>query len=311
MAATRFQARLIGLAKQIVEHAARDGWKAGRHVTEQELCLHLGVSRTPVRSALRVLEREGILEARPKQGFLLRVEGRAALGDLHLTAPPTEEEALYARMLRERLTGSLPAEVTRATLARRYGVGRVVLEHVVGRLTDDGLLRPSGGRALKFVASTNDAGSVRASYELRLMLEPAAILLPGFGADPASLDALRSRHLTVLEGMDVPRSSTEGLRRPLLSSGQLVTLDADFHDGLATFSGNPFVVAVIRQQTDLRRLLEFTANEDAPRVRVWLLEHLAIIEALAEGALERAATALRVHLLHAAQRSAEALGITD
>jgi DNA-binding GntR family transcriptional regulator len=296
-ATTRAQARLTLLARQIADLAARGAWEAGRHVTEMALCQALGVSRTPVRSALRMLQERGALEARPNQGFFLRIDGRL-LGNLLVEAGPTAEEALYARIVRDRIQQVLPEEVTRAVLAERYAAGRVTLEHVVARLADDGLLLRGGGRGLRFVNSLNDAGNLRASYELRAALEPAAILVPGFHADPAALAALRSRHQDFLAVLDGPE--------PPLPAG-LVTLDADFHHGLAGFSGNPFMISAVRQQTALRRLLEFAANEDLPRVRVWLGEHLAVLDALARQDFRAASAALAAHLRRAAASSLSAI----
>jgi DNA-binding GntR family transcriptional regulator len=60
------------------------------------------------------------------------------------------------------------------------------------------------------------------------------------------------------------------------------------------------MIAAIRQQTELRRLLEFTANEDIGRVRRWLAEHLAVLRALRADDRARAALLLGAHLRHAA-----------
>lgn len=60
------------LRNQIVS-AIRDAiiqgkFKPGEKVPEQELAEELGVSRTPVREAIRILEQQGLLDARPKNG---------------------------------------------------------------------------------------------------------------------------------------------------------------------------------------------------------------------------------------------------
>jgi DNA-binding GntR family transcriptional regulator len=43
-------------------------FKAGEKIPEQELAEQLGVSRTPIREAIRILEQQGLLETRPKNG---------------------------------------------------------------------------------------------------------------------------------------------------------------------------------------------------------------------------------------------------
>ncbi len=39
--------------------------RAGEKVPEEQLCERFGVSRTPIREALKVLAAEGVLQARP------------------------------------------------------------------------------------------------------------------------------------------------------------------------------------------------------------------------------------------------------
>ena len=46
-------------------------WKPGQALTELALTKMLGVSRTPVREALRQLELEGLIELRPNRGALV------------------------------------------------------------------------------------------------------------------------------------------------------------------------------------------------------------------------------------------------
>ena len=54
----------------------------GRIPTELELCDAVGVSRTPVREAVKVLETVGVLEVRRGIGTFLRTDPTAALGQL-------------------------------------------------------------------------------------------------------------------------------------------------------------------------------------------------------------------------------------
>ncbi len=60
------------LRDQIVE-AIRDAiiqgkFKSGEKIPEQDLADQLGVSRTPIREAIRILEQQGLLETRPQSG---------------------------------------------------------------------------------------------------------------------------------------------------------------------------------------------------------------------------------------------------
>jgi DNA-binding GntR family transcriptional regulator len=122
------------------------------------------------------------------------------------------------------------------------------------------------------------------------MVEPAALLLPAFAADPASLQRLIDEHATLLNAPDLPR------RDPLW----IFDLDCRFHETLAGFSGNPFVLAAVRQHNALRRLLELASYVDEVRVTAWCAEHLAILRCLQAGDTIEASRLLRTHLTNAA-----------
>ena len=68
--------RPINLREQVVEHvrlAIIEGrLKPGDHMIEAQLTQQLGVSRTPLREALILLEREGLVETIPNRGTFVR-----------------------------------------------------------------------------------------------------------------------------------------------------------------------------------------------------------------------------------------------
>lgn len=68
--------RPINLREQVVEHvrlAIIEGrLKPGDHMVEAQLTEQLGVSRTPLREALILLEREGLVETIPNRGTFVR-----------------------------------------------------------------------------------------------------------------------------------------------------------------------------------------------------------------------------------------------
>ena len=57
----------------------RGEFRPGEKVPESELAVQLGVSRTPVREALRVLEYQGLVVTRPKNGTFIADPDEAAL----------------------------------------------------------------------------------------------------------------------------------------------------------------------------------------------------------------------------------------
>jgi DNA-binding GntR family transcriptional regulator len=102
--------------RQVVTDALRKAilskqLKPGERLVEEQLAADLGVSRNPVREALRVLESEGLVEINPRRGASVTnvseeeaqeiVEVRAAL------------EGLCARLAARRCTPALKADIER------------------------------------------------------------------------------------------------------------------------------------------------------------------------------------------------------
>lgn len=295
----------VRLARQIVALAAAGGWRSGRHVTEAELASAFGVSRTPVRTALQLLSREGILEARPNHGFFLERDA-AALALFDLEHVPTAVETLYARLLRDRIAGTLPRAVSPAQLMSLYGVGRAVVVQVLTRLADDGLVLRGSGRTSVFVETLTDAGSVRASYEFRLAIEPSSLRAEGLNIAREPLLRLRDRHQALMNRLEAASVRPDAAPSATRLRASIVGLDADFHEGLTNGSANPFAAAAIKQQVSLRRLLEFGIRETPDRVTLWCREHLAVIDALLADNREAAASLLASHLERALDRARSA-----
>ena len=72
--------RTVSLADQVFEHLEYDilsgKYQRGEILTETKLCQQLGVSRTPVREALRRLEHEHIIEERSKGCVVIGISER-------------------------------------------------------------------------------------------------------------------------------------------------------------------------------------------------------------------------------------------
>jgi DNA-binding FadR family transcriptional regulator len=61
------------ICRQLVSHVLRGDWQEGDRIpSERELCQKLGVSRAPVREALKAMEIMGLLEANTGGGTLVR-----------------------------------------------------------------------------------------------------------------------------------------------------------------------------------------------------------------------------------------------
>jgi hypothetical protein len=114
--------------------------------------------------------------------------------------------------------------------------------------------------------------------------KPSGILLGSFRVDPAALERLHALHLSLLS------------RAETASGPHLFDLDTEFHETIASFTNNGFFIQAIQQQNRLRRLMEYRGYENRRRVRIWVKEHLAIIEALKVSKYGRASQLMHEHL---------------
>jgi DNA-binding GntR family transcriptional regulator len=277
---TRFR-----LANQILDVIREARMEVGHHLREQQLADLIGVSRTPIRSALDLLAERGIVETRKNQGFFLR-KAFDALHRIEIKVPTTVEEGLYSKLVRDRLKRRIANSVTQSEVARRYDVDRVAVTRTLSRLAEDGLVIRNHGHGWTFAPTLDSLISLRASYEFRLTLEPAGFLLPTFKPDHAAIERMRLQHLYLASHPNISS----------VNSTQLFDTDAAFHEMCAEASGNAFFSQAVQSQNRLRRLLEFGSYFDSRRVREWCREHLGIIEAIASGDFALASTRMHAHL---------------
>ena len=285
--------RRVLLAQQIVQTALQERWKKGHHLVELQLVETLGVSRSPVRSALKLLEEHGVLAARQNHGFFLELNG-AELSEVDLKVPRTEEEELYIALIESRAKGDASERFTQTDIQRKFNVKRTVLISTLNRMSDEGLIVRNAGQGWSFVPTLDSVQSRLASYDFRLSVEPAAIGVTTFKIDFQILAQQRHAHMDLLEAIKM--NSTNAL--------WIYEIDANFHETIAAFSGNQFFVNAVKQQNRLRRILELWDGENLKRVEEWCHEHLAVIDALERGNLPNASKLMAAHLKSAAAGAA-------
>lgn len=281
------------LANRILDLVIESRFEPGHHLREQQLAKMLGVSRTPVRSALALLEERGALEAIRNKGYFLRLRADQ-LTRLEVETPPSSSQRTYARIMQDRIARKLDEEISLSDLARQYDCDRAMMRNVLAELERDGLVARGPGRNWTFLPTMEDLETQQASYDFRLLLEPQGLLLPSFRADIAALDRLRLQHLYIHD-------------HPNLNPGmgkQLFELDATFHETVAEFSRNPFLLQAVQHQNRMRRLLEFASYVNRGRIREWCREHIQIIDAIAQDDLDIASELMTRHLRGAQGASA-------
>ena len=102
-------------------------------MSENALAQSFGVSRTPVRGALAVLSKRGLLNVVPRRGYVLKRAVRDQ--DLEPYADfASEDDKLVQQMAADRISGTLPDNVSETDLMRRYGVARGALDRKSTRL---------------------------------------------------------------------------------------------------------------------------------------------------------------------------------
>jgi DNA-binding GntR family transcriptional regulator len=103
-----------------------DEYPPGSFLSERQLALHLGMSKTPVKAALERLESEGFITVSPQQGIVVRQFSLSEITDQYEIRVALESYAM--RTLAGRLTAEQEERV-RANLAaqaRLRGTGEVM-----------------------------------------------------------------------------------------------------------------------------------------------------------------------------------------
>jgi DNA-binding GntR family transcriptional regulator len=280
---TRLQ---ISIANDLLTIIREGGMSIGEPLREEALGARLGVSRTSIRGALRVLEERRIVKAQRHHGYRLQQASKDIKPDEEL--PENSDEKLYLKIARDRIDDVLSDTMIETDLMRRYNVGRHRILTALALLAEEGIVHRGKGREWRFHDILKSSLAREESYDFRLMLEPAALLLPTFRIIKPELLKLRDlqNQLRGSSGKNVPARAA-------------FHADATFHEMLCSFSGNTFVLAAIRQQNRLRRLFEYQTYQNAARVRAWCTEHISVIDALLDGDQPSAAHNLTKHLENA------------
>jgi DNA-binding GntR family transcriptional regulator len=279
------------LARQIISYVRDNQLGRDHHLVETSLAEHFGVSRTLIRAALKRLAGRKVVEGRPNQGFFL-LKPWDMLDSKIIDVPPTVDDDLYRRLVRDRISGKIPESINQVALVERYRADRGALLRVLGRMADEGIVAKNKGHGWTFLPTINTDITLGSSYDLRRTIEPNGILLHSFRIDPVSLERTRAAHLAVLA------------RAETVTALQLIELDTEFHDAIASFTCNSFFIQIIQQHNRLRRLLEFRGYEDRGRVRTWLGEHVDIIDALTANNRALASELMTEHLDNAYRAAA-------
>ncbi|MBO1111374.1 GntR family transcriptional regulator [Bordetella petrii] len=278
----------IPLAAQIVELIQADGLPVGAHLPAQMLADRLRVSRSPINEALRHLHEKGVLARQRNRGYFVARAVPSGARDLSaalgLPAHDTTTE-IYFRIADDLLRGELATSFTESQMRARYGLTPAQLNTVLGRIANEGWAERRPGYGWEFSGMMRTPDALLQSYRLRLALEPAALLEPGYRLDPAVLARCRQAELHLLAG---------GIETD--TADQLHDRGVRFHESLVEASGNPFFIDTVRRVNRVRRLLSYRSMRDRKRYKQHCEQHLHILELLERERNEDASRAMREHL---------------
>lgn len=281
MSLTPLQARV---AREIVSLARRENYPAQQHLPESLLSARIGISRTPVKAALRHLQRLGVVAHDRHRGFFL-TRNATELGEVARRFAATPDDPLYLKIATDRQAGKLADEVTEAGLMRRYEAPRASILRALSRAQKEGWVERNVGHGWRFVPMIDSADAYEDSYLFRQTIEPAGLLSPSFRPDAGELRELRRQQEFI-------RERGFGSMTPI----ELFESNATFHEKIAEWSGNRFILQSLRRVNQLRRLVEYRQADERTFRRTMSDDHLAILDAIERQDQLAAATLLREHL---------------
>jgi DNA-binding GntR family transcriptional regulator len=277
---TSLQQRVV---REIVALVRRDNRRSGDHLTEIHLAQHIGTSRSPIQSALRHLAQLGVLQQDANRGFFLSVDAKDWDGPV--AGLLSTDDPLYLRIAEDRQAGTLPDELTEAEFMRRYDVARSTLRKVLSRISEEGWIEQSLGHGWRFLSMIDSPDAYEESYLFRQAIEPSALLSPSFACVPAELQQLRREQQRIVDGGYQTMTPIE-----------LFESNSHFHETLAQWGHNRFVLQSVRRVNQLRRLVEYRQAARRGARHTQASEHLAILDAIERQDFMQAASLMRSHL---------------
>lgn len=285
------------IPKQIVELIQQQGWDIGTHLPAQMLADRLRVSRQPVSEALALLHEKGYLTRQRNRGYFTARVFSEPLSEVVRALGLEESDivtSVYFRIADDLLNNELPQEFSEQLIRNRYGLTATQLGAVLGRIASEGWAERKPGYGWVFSTMLTTPGSLLQSYSLRLALEPAALLEPGYRLERSVLEQCRATELHLLDG---------GILTD--SADQLHDRGVRYHESLVAASGNSFFIDTIRRVNRVRRLLSYRSMQQRERYAEHCKQHLHVLDLLERERNEEASAFLREHLVHTMQALAK------
>ncbi len=275
----------LRVAREIVAMVRRENRSAGHHLSKLQLAKAIGTSHNPVEAALDYLARKGIARHEPDRGYFLARDA-SALDAIAKTLAPAGDEPLYRRIVDARLSRRLGDTITETELMRMFDAARSAVHKTLTRIQQEGWVERRAGHGWEFQPLIDSVEAYEDNYELRRILEPAGILSRRFAAITEELEELKRQQSFMAKG---------GHRK--MTPAEWVDINARFHETLARWSGNRFMLQTIKRINQLRKVVEYRIVSGEPELRArQATEHLRILEAIERDDRVSAARLLEKHL---------------
>ncbi|TNJ46829.1 GntR family transcriptional regulator [Phaeobacter sp. B1627] len=197
------QAPLYETISSVLRHNIRSGrLPDGFVLIEGPIAKLMQTSRAPVQASLRMLNAEGLIHRFRGRGYLVG-DGqtnpapiRRPLEEFGFEIPHISRSALAVRGTWQRVYDKVEAEIAscqifgefrviETELANHLGVSRTVARDVLSRLNERGLIRK--GATSHWLAGPLTARTLREKFELRSIMEPAALIQAADHIDHAQI----------------------------------------------------------------------------------------------------------------------------
>lgn len=272
------------LADQIVTYIRTDKLPVGERLVERKLAEQFRVSRSPVRTAMKLLHDVGVLKQGEGGGYV--VGDVKAAEKLSLETPSAdEEENIYLTIADDRLNGRLPERITESEFLRRYALTKGQLGKILLRMTNEGWIERLPGNGWAFLPVLTSLQAYEDSFRFRLLIEPAALLEPNFKLNRPALMRCREEQQWLVDGgiWTVP-------------DAKLFELNSGMHEAIIECCQNSFFIDALKRLDRLRRLIDYRQMLDRKSARMRCEEHLDLLDLILDGKNREASEFMARHL---------------
>ncbi len=273
------------LISEILEIIRGNRMAAGASLRESSIARKFNVSRSPVRAALDHLCDLGVTEHIAGRGYFLICDA-TDLPDIRLETTFQSVRRIYNAMINAHIDGSLAGAFHTSEIADRFLVENRPLNLAIQRLQTQELIEQTGDDRWVFSNSlktrTEDDADM---YRFRLLLEPSALLQPGFSISAEKIAALRAQQVDLMNRLETNFDVSE-----------IYDANDALHGSLITACHNRFIINALNYYEPVGRMFEYRHYQETARTQTACLEHIDILDRIAAGKMQDAANLMHAHI---------------